>query len=184
MGDAVSNLERLKRLLDIHAIRTCREEYYRNLGTLRLALKKALDRVFGDVARRAESASDDESNANITSTVSAWWRDRASTLNLGIACARVGPFMDRDVHTFERLYLRMRRLITRSLIMRRAAVALDYRCWRGGSLSEKPVVADKADSGRLALADGGFAPCTIGHFIGLFNYRNGRVNVLQILHVK
>jgi hypothetical protein len=54
----------------------------------------------------------------------------------------------------------------------------------GYSLAEQPVVADKADSGRLALADGGFAPCTIGHFIGLFNYRNGRVNVLQILHVK
>jgi hypothetical protein len=42
VGDAVSNLERLKRLLDIRAIRTCREEYYRNLGALRLTIKKAL----------------------------------------------------------------------------------------------------------------------------------------------
>ena len=145
MGDAVSNLERLKRLLDIHAIRTCREEYYRNLGTLRLALKKALDRVFGDVARRAESASDDESNANITSTVSAWWRDRASTLNLGIACARVGPFIDRDVHTFERLYLRMRRLITRSLIMRHTAVGFEYSFPKGGIQLPASVPADNVE---------------------------------------
>jgi hypothetical protein len=54
----------------------------------------------------------------------------------------------------------------------------------GYSLAERPVVADKADSGCLALADSGFTPCTIGYFIGLLNYRNGRVNVLQILHVK
>ena len=46
------------------------------------------------------------------------------------------------------------------------------------------MAADSIDSGGLAITDCGFTPCAIGDFIGLFNYRNGGVNIVQILHVK